>query len=97
MLPHLCDELRRRLGFASPLVEQPWPVYSDSALRKDVVTIVVQVNGKLRGKLDIAAEMDGESVQSAALSDATVHNNPKVLPIRNVVFITAQTVNVART
>ena len=94
MIPHVCEELRSRLGFASQLVDQPWPVYSESALRKDVVTIVVQVNGKRRGKLDIAADMDEESVKSAALADVNVQKHLEGLTIRKVVFIPGKLVNV---
>ncbi len=92
--PHLCEELRGRLGFASPLVEQPWPVYAEEALVRDTVTIVVQVNGKLRGKMDVAADEAEEAVKAAALADVNVQKHLEGLTIRKVVLVPGKLVNV---
>ena len=92
--PHLCEELRARLGFTSPLVEQPWPVYDETALVRDSVTIVVQVNGKLRGKIETAADEPEESVKAAALADANVQKHLEGLTIRKVVLVPGKLVNV---
>ena len=92
--PHLCEELRARLGFASPLVEQSWPVYSEEALVRDTVTVVIQVNGKLRGKLEVAADEAEDSVKAAALADANVQKHLEGLTIRKVVVVPGKLVNV---
>ena len=94
IIPHLCEELRLRLGFSTPLVEQPWPVYSDAALVKDMITIVLQVNGKLRGKLDASADADGEDIKAAALADVNVQKHIEGLTIRKVVLVPGKLVNV---
>ena len=92
--PHLCEELRARQGFASPLVEQLWPVYSEQALVRDTVTIVIQVNGKLRGKLEVAADEAEDSVKATALADANVQKHLEGLTIRKVVLVPGKLVNV---
>ncbi len=92
--PHVCEELRARMGFASPLVKQPWPVYSPSALHQDIVTVVIQVNGKLRGKLEVAADADEDAVKNAALADPNVQKHLEGLTIRKVVHIPRKLVNV---
>lgn len=92
--PHLAEELRSRLGHNAPLVSSPWPVYNETALRRDAVTIVLQVNGKLRGKMEAAADQDAEEIKAAALADANVQKHLEGLAVRKVVFVPGKLVNV---
>lgn len=92
--PHMCEELRRRLGFATPLVDQAWPVYNESALVRNMITFVLQVNGKLRSKLDMPSDADEEAVKAGALADANVRKHLEGLTIRKVVFVPGKLVNV---
>jgi leucyl-tRNA synthetase len=58
--PHLAEELWQALGNAEKFgraADQAWPVYSDDALQRDIITVVLQVNGKLRGKIEVPAGM----------------------------------------
>ena len=93
--PHICEELRHRLGFAAPLVQQRWPEYSDDALVRDTVEIVIQVNGKLRGKIQIPAGEDEEAVKAAALADPSVQKHLAGLTIRKIIVVPGKLVNVA--
>jgi leucyl-tRNA synthetase len=61
--PHLCEELWQRLGHAELLSGQPWPTHDPQALVQDEVTIVVQVDGKVRSKLTVPADAAAEDVQ----------------------------------
>ena len=92
--PHMCEELRQRLGFSSPLAEQPWPVYSEAALEQDAVTIILQVNGKLRSKIEVAADAAEETVKEAALADANIRKHIEGLSIRRVLYVKGKLVNV---
>jgi leucyl-tRNA synthetase len=92
--PHLCEELRKRLGFTSPLVEQPWPEYAEEALAQESLTIVLQVNGRLRGKIAVPADAPEETVKAAALADANVRKHLEGLSIRKVLLVPGKLVNV---
>lgn len=92
--PHICEELREKIGFATPLVDCPWPVYSEAALAQETLTIVFQVNGKLRGKVEVPAGMDEESVEAAALADPNVQKHLEGRAIRKVVLVPGKLVNV---
>jgi leucyl-tRNA synthetase len=94
MTPHLCEELRERLGFSSPLVDQPWPRHDPSALELNTLTIVVQVNGKLRGKIEVPAGEGEDAVKAAALAEANVRKHIAGLTIRKVVLVPGKVVNV---
>ncbi len=92
--PHLCEEMWELMGFSGRLGQKPWPAYDPEALRRDVITIVVQVNGKLRGKLEVAAAADEESVKAAALADPSVAKHLEGLNIQKVLLVPGKLVNV---
>ena len=64
--PHLAEELWERLGHATSVHLEPWPVADQSALARDEVTYAVQVNGKLRGEIELPTDADEEAVVTAA-------------------------------
>ncbi len=92
--PHLCEELWQIIGHASRLAFAPWPAHSEEALVKDMVTVVVQVNGKVRARLDVPAEADQQAVQTMALEDENVAKHVEGMTIRKVIVIPGKLVNV---
>jgi len=68
MMPHLAEELWERLGHATLLVDQPWPKADERYLRDDRVTVAVQVNGKLRGTVELPTDADNATAEAAALA-----------------------------
>lgn len=92
--PHLCEEIRSRLGFKTPLVDQPWPKYNTSALTQETITVVLQVNGKLRGKIEVPAGETEDVVKAAALDDPNVQKHIAGLTIRKVVVVPGKLINV---
>ena len=57
--PHVCEEMWRRLGHEQGLVDQAWPVADEIAAREDELELAVQVNGKVRGRITVAARGRG--------------------------------------
>ncbi len=72
MVPHVCHELWRELGHARAVIDERWPEVDASALTRDSIELVVQVNGKLRGRINVPANADEETVKAAALADEHV-------------------------
>jgi leucyl-tRNA synthetase len=91
--PHLAEEIWARLGHPQSLALEPWPVYDPALLRRDSVEIVAQINGKLRARLEVPADADGEALLAAVL----VH--PDVAPalagkeIRKKIVVPGKLVN----
>ncbi|MHC4660394.1 MAG: leucine--tRNA ligase [Planctomycetota bacterium] len=71
-IPHICEDLWIILGKKPTLLKVPWPKYDESAAAADEVEIVVQINGKLRAKLKIAAGADREAMIEAAKADPKI-------------------------
>jgi leucyl-tRNA synthetase len=94
IMPHLCEELWETTGHAGRLEDLPWPVWSEEALEQDMATVVIQVNGKLRGKLDVAAGTDARDIERLALAEPNIARHLDGLIVRRVVVIPDKLVNV---
>lgn len=70
--PHIAEELWHRLGRTGSVHLQTWPTYDPAALVADTVQMAVQVNGKLRGQVEVAAGADDAAILAAAKADANV-------------------------
>ena len=94
MVPHICEELWHALGRAQSVLEAPWPRWRADALVVDTVTVVVQVNGKLRGRFEAPAGTDGETLEQMALADAKVAAFIGEKPVRKMIVVPDKLVNI---
>jgi leucyl-tRNA synthetase len=92
--PHICEELWTHMGHTAPLAELAWPGYDESALAKDEIELVVQVNGKVRGRLMVPAGADQENVRQVAMNHENVLKHLEGKQIRKVVVVPGKLVNV---
>jgi leucyl-tRNA synthetase len=92
-VPHVCEELWQSLGYEASLEESGWPVWDESALVADTLLIVVQVNGKVRGKVTVPADADKETVEATALADANVIRFIEGKTVRKVIVVPGRLVN----
>ena len=70
--PHICEEMWEGLGYTDSLQDVAWPAYDEAALVKDTIEIVVQINGKVKEKLNVANGLSREDLEKEALSDDKV-------------------------
>ena len=70
--PHIGEELWKRLGGAKSLAHEPWPAFDPELVKDDVVEIGVQVNGKLRGVIELAVDADEATARKAAEAEPKV-------------------------
>jgi leucyl-tRNA synthetase len=94
MMPHLAEELWRRLGHNQLLVETPWPEADRRLTIDDSVTIAVQVNGKLRATIELPRDATQAVAESAALSEDAVQRALAGKPPRKVIIVPNRIVNV---
>lgn len=92
--PHICEEFWQDLGLEGMACAQPWPEYKEEALQKDVLTVVIQINGKLRGKIDIPASASKEEVEKLAAAEPSVQKHLEGLTIRKIIVIPQKLVNI---
>jgi len=94
MMPHLAEELWRRLGREGMLVDQPWPEADPSLTIETSVTLAVQVNGKLRGTIDLPLDAAEDAAERAALAEPGVQRAMAGKPPRKVIVVKNRIVNV---
>ena len=70
--PHICEEMWEGLGYTDSLKDVAWPAYDEAALVKDTIEIVVQINGKVKEKLNVSNNLSREDLETQALSDDKV-------------------------
>ena len=70
--PHLCEELWEGLGFVEPIYHAAWPVYDVKALVKDSIEIVVQINGKVRAKMEVPSGLSKEEFEKTCMDEPSV-------------------------
>ncbi len=93
MTPHIGEEIWRRLGHETLLADTPWPEADPALVADDTVTIAVQVNGKLRHKLELPRDADKETVERAALDCDAVRRAIGEKPLRRVIVVPNRIVN----
>ena len=94
IVPHICHALWKALGHDGDIVDQLWPEFDQSALELDTIEIVVQVNGKLRGRVSVAADADRDAIGEAALADENVRRFVDGKEIRKIIVVPGRLVNI---
>jgi leucyl-tRNA synthetase len=93
-VPHLMSELWETLGKKERLEQISWPEYSPEALEEEQLLIVVQVNGKVRGKMTVPADIEQSQIEANALADARVKAFIAGKPVQRIVYVPRRLVNV---
>ena len=92
--PHISHSLWQHLGHSEAVIDATWPSVDESALVQDSVTLVVQVNGKLRGQVEMPATASREEVEAAARANENVVRFTDGLTIRKVIVVPGKLVNI---
>jgi leucyl-tRNA synthetase len=92
--PHMAEELWERLGRGYSVHQQAWPTFDPAAIKQDEVTIVVQVNGKVRDRIVVAADAPEDEVRAAALASPAAQKFIDGATPRQVVVVPGRLVNV---
>ncbi|MAF84237.1 MAG: leucine--tRNA ligase [Chromatiales bacterium] len=94
IVPHLCHELWQALGHVKAITDERWPSVDKSALKADTMQIIVQVNGKLRARIEVVTGAGKEVIEQAALADENVQRFIADQPVRKVIVVPGELVNV---
>ena len=92
--PHICHALWRDCGFGDDILAAAWPQAADDALRQDEIELMVQVNGKLRGSVRVAAEAGKADIEALALASEAAQRFMEGKPPKKVVIVPGRLVNI---
>jgi leucyl-tRNA synthetase len=92
--PHFAEELWHILGNNESIFKAEWPKFNPEMLIKDTLTIVIQVNGKVRSKMDIPADMPEDKLKTFVLSNEKLKSWLEGKPVRNFIIVPKKLVNI---
>ena len=91
--PHISEELWARSGRPYSVHTQTWPAWDEDLAREDEITLVVQVNGKLRDRIQAPADIDEERAKELALASERVRQFTKVKQVAKIIYVPGKLVN----
>ncbi|MDJ0927189.1 MAG: leucine--tRNA ligase [Gammaproteobacteria bacterium] len=94
IVPHICHRLWQDLGHEAAVVDEAWPNVDESALTTASIQIIVQVNGKLRGRLQVPVDLPEADLREAALAEENVQRFVGDKPVRKLIVVPGKLVNV---
>jgi leucyl-tRNA synthetase len=94
MAPHISEELWSRLGHTNSLLKERWPIYDKSVIKAEEMVVVVQVNGKVRGRVTVPADTGEEELKKAALGDPKVQTHINTKSVKKIVVVPKKLVNI---
>lgn len=92
--PHVCEEMWHLLGHESTIAYEPWPTYDESMLVTQTIEMGVQVNGKLRAKIQVAKDADEEAVKTLAFEQENVKAHTDGKNIVKIIVVKNKIVNI---
>jgi len=92
--PHIAHALWRELGYGDDVLNAAWPAPDEAAMARSLITLVVQVNGKLRGQIEVPVDADRSAIEQAAQHEPNVQRFVEGRPIRKIVVVPGKLVNV---
>jgi leucyl-tRNA synthetase len=94
IIPHVTHELWSALGKETAIITESWPTFDESALVKAEIEMVIQVNGKVRAKIEVAADAPKDEVESIALNNESVQKFTDGKTVRKVIVVPGKLVNI---
>jgi leucyl-tRNA synthetase len=94
VVPHIADELWNMTGHSVCLLEVAWPTFRPEALEVESQVIVVQVNGKVRSRIDLPVSLSEKEIEARALADERVIRFIEGKPLKKVIVVKRKLVNV---
>ncbi len=92
--PHICHVLWPALGNDTDLVDTTWPTADSKAMEKDTIELVLQVNGKLRARIQVAADLSAPQIEALALANPNVQRFLEGVSVRKVIQVAGKLVNI---
>ncbi len=93
-IPHICEEMWQQMGKDRSIFENSWPVFDPAAIIQDSVTIVIQVNGKMCSKIEVATDISEQELKEKILLDKKVQDYVQYKPPKRIIVVPNKLVNI---
>ncbi len=92
--PHVCEELWAKLGHKTSIFKEKWPKYDEKLIKKQTFELVIQINGKVRSKIEVSADISEDEAKKLALSNDRVKNWLKGQTPKKIIFVKGKLINI---
>ena len=93
-VPHITEELWHLIGYESFILNEPWPEYNLAFTKSDQITLVVQINGKVRARVEVDRDTDKQELESIALSNDRIRQLIEGKTVKKVIVVPNKLVNI---
>ena len=94
MVPHFSAEMWQVCGNPEPLTKMKWPQFDEDAAKEDKLTIVIQINGKVRSRIEVSADEDDEAIKLMALTEEKANRFLEGKTVKKVIVVKKKLVNI---
>ena len=94
IVPHVAEELCQMLGHKDAVADAPWPQYDEAIASEEEITVVIQINGKLRSRMTVPVGEDAEKIKADALADVKIRALLKDAAVKKVIYVPNKLVNI---
>ncbi len=92
--PHICEEMWQELGYGKSILKTKWPSYDEALIKEEMITYVIQVNGKVRSKIEVPLDITEEELKEKVLSDEKIKKWTEEREIKRFIFVPNRLVNI---
>ena len=93
-VPHITEELWHLMGHKTWLIEQPWPKWEEEALKEELLLVVIQINGKVRARMQVPAEISEQEVKKQALNQERIKQLLTGKEVKKIVWVPKKLINI---
>jgi len=93
-VPHVTEEIWNSMGYTHPLLKEPWPSFNAQLAKQETVTLVIQVNGKLRDRIEVARDSQEDTIRELAMKSERVQKFTEGKQIRKVIVVPNKLLNI---
>jgi leucyl-tRNA synthetase len=92
--PHIAEELWEKLGHKESIFLEKWPTYDPELIKDETVTLVIQVNGKVRSSMEVSAEISEDEAKNMALADEKIKAWTDGKEIKKIIFVKGKLISI---
>jgi leucyl-tRNA synthetase len=91
--PHISEELWQQLGHKESIFREKWPAFDAKLIKQKTITLIIQVNGKVRDKIEVEADIEEEKAKEIALSSEKIKKWTENKKIKKAIFVSGKLLN----
>jgi leucyl-tRNA synthetase len=92
--PHICEEIWQILGHKKSIFLAPWPKWDEKLVKEEMITLIIQVNGKVRDKIEVESDISEERAKELAISSEKIKKWISDKKIKKVIFVPGKLINI---